>query len=325
MRIILLGPPGAGKGTQAQFISQYFKIPQISTGDMLRAAVAAKTPLGLAAKTIMEAGKLVSDEVIIDLVKERIGQADCQNGFLLDGFPRTIAQAEALKQQNIAIDAVIELQIDDEKIVERMSGRLVHLSSGRVYHRLNHPPKIDNLDDISGEPLVQRKDDQEQTVRERLKVYHQQTSPLIDYYQRFADSKESAAPRFYRIAADGSMDEVRAKILSVLTPKNNILNLSQQNFDHIIKEHALVLIDFGAKWCAPCRSFEQVIEQIAPRYPQIVFGKIDIDEQKDLAEEFAVKTVPSVMIIHKQTVIFAESGLLTPGNLIELLEKAQSL
>ncbi len=325
MRIILLGPPGAGKGTQAQFISQYFKIPQISTGDMLRAAVKAQTPLGLAAKAIMEQGKLVSDEVIINLVKERICQLDCQNGFLLDGFPRTIAQAEALRQQNIPLDAVIELQIDDEKIVERMSGRLVHPGSGRVYHRIHNPPRMDNLDDITGELLVQRKDDQEQTVRERLKVYHHQTRPLIDYYQRLARSGEPAAPRFYQVVADGSMDEVRDRILEILTVKNNIMDLSQQNFDDVVNENELVLVDFGAKWCAPCRSFEQVIEQIAPRYPQVIFGKVDIDEQKKLAEEFAVKTVPSVMLIRKQTVIFAESGLLTPGSLVELLEKAVSL
>jgi len=329
MRIILLGPPGAGKGTQAQLISQYFHIPQISTGDMLRAAVKAQTPLGLAAKSVMEQGQLVSDGVIIELVKERIAQSDCQNGFLLDGFPRTLAQADALKQQKIFIDYVIELQIEDNVIVERMSGRLVHLSSGRVYHRQYHPPKQAGKDDITGEPLVQRKDDLEQTVRERLLVYHQQTEPLISYYRQWAEVGDPSAPQFYQISAEGPVEEVRNRLLAILTASTpgckNMMTLNQQNFDEIVNNNAVVLVDFWAKWCMPCRSFGQVIEQVAPRYPRVIFATVDVDEQKELAEEFAVKSVPSVMIIRNQTVVFAESGALTAGNLIELLEQAQRL
>ena len=329
MRIILLGPPGAGKGTQAQFISQHFHIPQISTGDMLRAAVKAQTPLGLAAKSVMEQGQLVSDEVIIALVKERIAQPDCENGFLLDGFPRTITQAEALKQQKISLDFVIELEIDDNLIVERMSGRLVHVNSGRVYHQVNHPPKVPGIDDLTGEPLIQRKDDQEDTVRERLAVYHRQTKPLVDYYQQWANSGSHGAPRFYKISAEGRVEEVRDRILNILTadtPRSaNIKTVTQKNFDAIIKKHSIVLIDFWADWCAPCRSFSKVVEQVAPRYPEIIFGSIDIEIEKELAEEFAVKSVPAIMILRNQTVIYAEPGSLSVGNLIELLEQTKQL
>lgn len=328
MRIILLGPPGAGKGTQAQFLTQHFQIPQISTGDMLRAAVKAQTPLGLAAKSVMEQGQLVSDEVIIELVKQRIAEPDCQNGFLLDGFPRTLRQAEALKEQKIQLDYVIELQIHDEVIIERMSGRLIHPGSGRVYHRINHPPAVAGIDDVTGEPLVQRKDDQEQTVRERLAVYHQQTKPLIQYYQQWQQTGDSAAPQFYQIAAEGSVQEVRERLLAILSPVSNathFITLTQQNFDEILHQNELVLVDFGAKWCAPCRSFNQVLAQVAPRYPKVAFATVDIDDEKELAEEFAIKSVPSVMIIRKRTVIFAESGTLTAGNLAELLDQAGKL
>lgn len=329
MRIILLGPPGAGKGTQAQFISQYFHIPQISTGDMLRAAVQARTPLGLAAKSVMEQGQLVPDEVMIALVKQRIAEPDCQKGFLLDGFPRTLAQAEALQKQQVPLDAVVELQIEDNIIVERMGGRLVHPNSGRVYHRINHPPQVAGKDDVTGEPLVQRKDDQEQTVRERLMVYHRQTKPLISYYQEWAKRKDAHAPYFYQVSAAGRVDAVRDRILSVLTTHHsgasNIRVLTQQNFDEIVNHHAIVLIDFWASWCVPCRSFSQVILQVAPRYPHVIFASVDIEAEKALAEEFAVKSVPSVMIIRNQTLIYAESGALSVGNLIELLEKAEHL
>jgi len=329
MRIILLGPPGAGKGTQAQFICKTFQIPQISTGDMLRAAVSAQTPLGLSVKSIMDSGRLVSDDVIIRLVKERIAQDDCKKGFLLDGFPRTLAQAESLKQQSIPIDEVIEMKIDDEVIVERMTGRLVHSDSGRVYHRIYQPPKIENQDDVTGQPLIQRKDDQEETVRERLRVYHQQTQPLIAYYQQWAQSGDPGAPQFYRISAEGSVEEVRDRLLEILSSshssRGNIRVLNQENFDEIVDRHPVVLVDFWAKWCKPCRSFSQVIEQVAPRYPQVIFASVDIDEQKELAEEFAIKSVPAVMIIRNQTVVFAQSGALTAGNLAELLEQAQKL
>ena len=187
MRIILLGPPGAGKGTQAQTLTKEFAIPQISTGDMLRAAIKAGTELGLKAKEVMDAGKLVSDEIILGLVKERIAKDDCKNGFLFDGFPRTIPQAQALVDNGIAIDAVVELQVPDENIVKRMSGRRVHLASGRTYHIVYNPPKVEGKDDVTGEDLVIRPDDQEDTVRARLKVYHEQTEPLVAFYKKLAD------------------------------------------------------------------------------------------------------------------------------------------
>lgn len=216
MRIILLGPPGAGKGTQAGFICDAFGIPQISTGDMLRAAVKEGTPLGQEADKVMKAGGLVSDDIIMGIVKERISQPDCRNGFLFDGFPRTIAQAEALKQEQIALDYVLELQVDDEQIVSRMSGRRVHPGSGRVYHVQHNPPRVEGKDDVTGEDLVQREDDQEGTVRRRLEVYHEQTRPLVDYYQKLAGGGESDAPRYVAVDGTGEVTEVRDRILAVL-------------------------------------------------------------------------------------------------------------
>jgi adenylate kinase len=213
MKIILLGPPGAGKGTQAQFIMKRYGIPQIATGDMLRAAVKAGTELGLQAKEVMEAGGLVSDDLIIALVRERIAQPDCANGFLFDGFPRTIPQAEALKDAQVALDHVVEIAIDDEEIVGRMSGRRVHEASGRVYHIVNNPPQQEGLDDVTGEPLVQRADDTEATVRKRLQVYHQQTRPLVDYY---SSQTGPDAPRYHRIEGIGSVEEVRDRIVQAL-------------------------------------------------------------------------------------------------------------
>lgn len=217
MRVILLGPPGAGKGTQAAYISERLNVPQISTGDMLRAAVKAGTPLGLEAKKVMDTGGLVSDDIIIGLVKERIAQDDCRNGFLFDGFPRTIAQADALKDAQIKIDAVVELQVDDEEIVRRISGRRTHPGSGRVYHVLYNPPKVEGKDDVTGEPLVQRDDDQEETVRKRLEVYHQQTRPLVDYYSSWAASGDADAPRYIAVDGLGPVDEVKQRIMQGLT------------------------------------------------------------------------------------------------------------
>jgi adenylate kinase len=216
MRVILLGPPGAGKGTQAAYIAERLGVSQISTGDMLRAAVKAGTPLGLEAKKVMEAGGLVSDSIIVGLVKERIVQPDCRNGFLFDGFPRTIAQADALKAENIKIDAVVELQVDDEEIVRRMSGRRIHPASGRVYHVRYNPPKTEGEDDVTGEPLIQRDDDKENTVRKRLQVYHQQTRPLVDYYSSWAGSGAADAPRYAAIDGQGPVDEVRQRIVKAL-------------------------------------------------------------------------------------------------------------
>lgn len=216
MRLILLGPPGAGKGTQAAFICKHYGIPQISTGDMLRAAVKAGTPLGLAAKQVMDAGQLVSDDIIIGLVKERIAQPDCAGGFLFDGFPRTIPQAEAMKSAGVKLDAVLEIDVPDAAIVERMSGRRVHPGSGRTYHVTFNPPKVAGKDDVTGEDLIQRDDDREETVRKRLEVYHAQTRPLVDYYSRWAATGDAQAPKYARIDGTGSVDEITRRALEAL-------------------------------------------------------------------------------------------------------------
>ena len=213
MRIILLGPPGAGKGTQAQLISERFGIPQISTGDMLRAAVKAESALGLQVKEVMASGGLVSDEIIIALVKERITADDCHNGFLLDGFPRTIPQAEALEQAGVEIDKVLEIAVADEEIVARMSGRRVHAASGRVYHVTYNPPKEAGKDDVTGEPLVQREDDREETVRKRLQVYHQQTAPLVAFYRQ---RQAEGGPGYIAIEGVGSVADIGEKIIAAL-------------------------------------------------------------------------------------------------------------
>jgi adenylate kinase len=216
MRLILLGGPGAGKGTQANYIKERYAIPQISTGDMLRAAVKAGTDLGKEAKKFMDAGGLVPDGVIIGLVKERIKEADCQKGFLFDGFPRTIPQADAMKAAGVPIDAVVEIDVPDEEIIRRMSGRRVHLASGRTYHVVFNPPKVEGKDDVTGEPLIQREDDKEETVRNRLKVYHDQTEPLVAYYKNWASSGQAGAPRHVRIAGVGKVDQIRDQIFNAL-------------------------------------------------------------------------------------------------------------
>lgn len=216
MRVILLGGPGAGKGTQANYIKERYSIPQISTGDMLRAAVKAGTPLGVEAKKVMESGGLVSDEIILGLVKERIQEDDCANGFLFDGFPRTLAQAESLKIQGVNIDCVVEIDVDDNEIIKRMGGRRVHLASGRTYHVIYNPPKEEGKDDATGEELIQREDDQEDTVRERLRVYHEQTEPLIDYYSSWARSGDDNAPAYAKIKGVGKVEEIRDQIFAAL-------------------------------------------------------------------------------------------------------------
>jgi adenylate kinase len=216
MRLILLGAPGAGKGTQAAFICQRFGIPQISTGDMLRAAVKAGTQLGLAAKKVMDSGSLVSDEIILGLVKERIAQPDCANGFLFDGFPRTIVQAEALKSGGIKLDFVVEIDVPDSAIIDRMSGRRVHVASGRTYHVRFNPPQVAGIDDVTGEALIQRVDDEEETVRKRLAVYAAQTRPLVEYYQRWAASGDPEAPAYRKISGTGSVEEITARALAAL-------------------------------------------------------------------------------------------------------------
>ena len=216
MRLILLGGPGAGKGTQANLVKEKFQIPQISTGDMLRAALKAGTELGKKAKGFMDSGALVPDDVIIGLVKERIQKPDCENGFLFDGFPRTIPQADAMKEAGVSIDAVVDIDVPDEEIVKRMAGRRVHLSSGRTYHIMFNPPKEEGKDDVTGEDLIQREDDQKETVRKRLDVYHAQTEPLIDYYKTWEGSGESEAPKYIRIEGVGKVEEIRDLIYSGL-------------------------------------------------------------------------------------------------------------
>ena len=216
MRLILLGGPGAGKGTQATFIKEKFGIPQISTGDMLRAAVKAGTPVGIAAKKVMDSGALVSDEIIIGLVKERIKQSDCANGFLFDGFPRTIPQADAMKAAGVELDYVVEIAVDDREIIDRMSGRRTHPGSGRTYHVKFNPPKVAGKDDVTGEDLIQRDDDKEETVKKRLTVYHEQTKPLITYYGDWAASGAPGAPRYLRIAGVGKVEEIRDRIFAAL-------------------------------------------------------------------------------------------------------------
>ncbi len=216
MKLILLGPPGAGKGTQAKAICEKYSIPQISTGDMLRAAVRAETSLGIEAKKVMDTGELVSDDLILQLVRDRISEDDCASGYLLDGFPRTIAQAEGMKKLGIGVDFVVELQVVDAEIIERISGRRIHLASGRVYHVKFNPPKTENLDDESGEPLIQRDDDTEQTVRKRLQVYHEQTAPLIDYYSGNGDKNSDDDPVLVRVNGSGDLNEISKNIFGLL-------------------------------------------------------------------------------------------------------------
>lgn len=215
MRVILLGAPGAGKGTQARFITEKFGIPQISTGDMLRAAVKAGSPLGLQVKDIMASGGLVTDEIIIALIKERLTQADCAKGFLFDGFPRTIPQAQALEEAGVTLDHVLEIAVADEEIVQRISGRRMHEASGRTYHIIHNPPKVAGVDDETGEALVQRPDDSEETVRKRLAVYHEQTKPLVDFYAQLAAAK--GTPKCSKVEGVGSVEEITAKVLNALS------------------------------------------------------------------------------------------------------------
>jgi len=216
MRLILLGPPGAGKGTQATFICGRYGIPQISTGDMLRAAVKAGSPLGVAAKKVMDSGQLVSDDIIIGLVLERLQQPDCAKGYLFDGFPRTLPQAEAMKRAGVAIDYVLEIDVPDEDIIQRMSGRRAHLASGRTYHIKFNPPKREGIDDVTGEPLVQRGDDREDTVRARLAVYHGQTQPLVEYYAKWAAEGDARAPKSRRISGSGGVEQIRERAFAAL-------------------------------------------------------------------------------------------------------------
>lgn len=217
MKLILLGGPGAGKGTQAGFITEKYGIPQISTGDMLRAAVKSGSPMGLAAKKVMDAGGLVSDDIILGLIAERLKQPDCAEGFLLDGFPRTIPQAEALRTQGVELDFVLEIDVSDEEIIRRMSGRRVHPGSGRTYHVTFNPPKVEGRDDVTGEPLIQRDDDKEETVKKRLAVYHSQTKPLIDYYSKWSNTGAKGAPKHKKVSGIGSLDAIKSAVFAALS------------------------------------------------------------------------------------------------------------
>jgi len=216
MKLILLGAPGAGKGTQAAFITEKYGIPQISTGDMLRAAVKAGTPLGLEAKKVMDAGQLVSDDIILGLIKERLQQPDCAKGFLFDGFPRTIPQAEALRAQGVDLDLVLEIDVPDAEIIKRMSGRRVHTASGRTYHLVFNPPKVAGKDDVTGDDLIQREDDKEETVRKRLDVYHSQTKPLVEFYSKWATTGDTRAPKYRKVNGVGPLDGIREAVLAAL-------------------------------------------------------------------------------------------------------------
>jgi len=217
MKLILLGPPGAGKGTQANVIKERFRIPQISTGDMLRAAVKAGTPLGIAAKKVMDSGQLVSDEIIIGLVKQRLTEPDCANGYLFDGFPRTIPQAEAMRSSAVTIEFVLEIDVPDGEIIARMSGRRVHPGSGRTYHVKFNPPRVEGKDDATGEDLIQRDDDKEETVKNRLQIYHSQTRPLVEYYSTWETTGELGAPRFRKISGQGAVDEISRRAIAALS------------------------------------------------------------------------------------------------------------
>ena len=219
MRVVLLGGPGAGKGTQAAFIAGRYGIPQISTGDMLRAAIRSDSELGAGAKTLMDAGRLVPDEIIVGLVEERIAASDCANGFLLDGFPRTIPQAEAMRARHLRIDAVVEITVPDDRIIERMSGRRVHPDSGRTYHVRFNPPATEGLDDVTGESLIQRDDDRESTVRDRIEIYHEQTAPIIEYYRQWEKDDPRSAPRVSRVDGLGTLEEVRERVFAALDRK----------------------------------------------------------------------------------------------------------
>lgn len=324
MRLMLLGGPGAGKGTQALKLMKTFHIPQISTGDMLRAAIASGSPVGLSAKKIMDEGRLVSDDIMIKLVAERLQQEDCKSGFLLDGFPRTIPQAQALRDAHIQLDHVIEIAVEDEEIVRRISGRRVHPASGRVYHVAYHPPKQEGLDDETQEPLVLREDDREEIIRKRLQVYYEKTEPLIDYYQSWADSGDARAPQFHRVSGAGDVEDIFQRLLAALGHQQPSLvkQIRGAQFESLLASNDIVFVDFWAPWCMPCKQFKDVYEKISAQYPDILFGSVNIEEEATLAELFELRSIPHVMVFKQGVAIYSESGSMPESILQELVEQA---
>ena len=324
MRLMLLGGPGAGKGTQALKLMKTFHIPQISTGDMLRSAVASGSQIGLDVKKVMDEGRLVSDDIMIKLVAERLQQEDCKAGFLLDGFPRTIPQAQALKDAQIQLDHVIEIAVDDEEIVRRISGRRVHPASGRVYHVLTHPPKQADLDDETQEPLVLREDDREEIIRKRLQVYQEKTAPLIDYYQTWANSADSIAPKFHQISGEGEVEEIYARILNTLgyAQPSLVKPIQTTEFETLVEKQPILFVDFWAPWCVPCKQFKDIYANISAQYPDIFFGSVNIEEEPALGELFELRSIPHLMVFKQGIAIYSESGTMPESTLKELVEQA---
>jgi adenylate kinase len=325
MRIILLGAPGAGKGTQARFVQDSYQLPIIATGDMLRQAVANKTPLGLAAKAVMDSGKLIPDDIIIPLVLERVAQPDCAHGFVFDGFPRTLPQAQALREHGLHIDLVINFEIEDAHIIRRLGGRRVHPGSGRIYHLEHNPPRHTNKDDLTGEPLVQREDDQEDVIRKRLQVYHDQTEPLVAFYRDWAQAKRPDSPEFITLDAAGELDRIEAQLRQHLDRRHRIIQLTKDNFDAIVGPSDLLVIDFTADWCEPCQAFSKNFEALSKEFSDAVFAQINVGKHPDLAEEFNVRSVPTIMILRHHVAVFMQAGSISPAELKRLLQDAKAL
>lgn len=324
MRLMLLGGPGAGKGTQALKLMKTFHIPQISTGDMLRAAVASGSQIGIDVKKIMDEGRLVSDDIMIKLVAERLKQDDCKGGFLLDGFPRTIPQAQALRDAGIYLDHVIEIAVDDEEIVRRISGRRVHPASGRVYHVVYHPPKKEGLDDETQDPLVLREDDREEIIRKRLQVYYEKTAPLIDYYQSWAKTGDTKAPKFHQISGEGDVEDIYARLLTTLGHEHRSLvkSIQASQFETLLAEQPILFVDFWAPWCVPCKQFKEIYEKVSTQYPSIFFGSVNIEQEAALGELFELRSIPHVMVFKQGVAIYSESGSMPESTLKELAEQA---